>query len=266
MKLIDFDEKFSVFILDWLKAHEESYKNYDDMEDDIPHIYQHFVSSPMDYLDGQSPREFFSKFEDFDSIIKLVRAYTEHETSIPDLLIERLYEVASDFELERLIGDENQEIAMLAIDALRGRGSLAALDKYLELAFDENTDSALFDSVIESLDEIGEASYDRLMLNLPFANDRAKLGFISILSKQKGNETLFKEALSLFVKRRDFAQELSSYISRLDDERALPLLIERAGDSSTGYIDYIELRNAIESLGGEAPEREFDENQEYLED
>ena len=34
-------------------------------------------------------------------------------------------------------------------------------------------------------------------------------------------------------------------------------------DATGGYLDYIELRSAIERLGGEAPEREFDDDPEY---
>ena len=36
-------------------------------------------------------------------------------------------------------------------------------------------------------------------------------------------------------------------------------LIRRAASSDTPYLDYIELRSAIEKLGGDAPERDFDE-------
>ena len=44
----------------------------------------------------------------------------------------------------------------------------------------------------------------------------------------------------------------------MGDERALPALTALAASEETPYLDYIELRSAIEALGGEAPEREFD--------
>ena len=40
---------------------------------------------------------------------------------------------------------------------------------------------------------------------------------------------------------------------------ALETLIDLALDSEQPYLNYIELRSAIEMLGGDAPEREFDE-------
>ena len=52
---------------------------------------------------------------------------------------------------------------------------------------------------------------------------------------------------------------LAGYLGRLGDERALETLIDLALDEDRGYLDYIELRSAIEQLGGDAPERTFDE-------
>ena len=56
---------------------------------------------------------------------------------------------------------------------------------------------------------------------------------------------------------------LAAYLGRLGDERALPLLLERAREEGLRYLDYIELRSAIEALGGDAPERDFGEDPEY---
>lgn len=36
--------------------------------------------------------------------------------------------------------------------------------------------------------------------------------------------------------------------------------MQAAQDDRVRYLDYIELRNAIEELGGVAPEREFDDD------
>ena len=56
----------------------------------------------------------------------------------------------------------------------------------------------------------------------------------------------------------DRAAVLADCLGRLGDERALPVLMGLAASEETPYLDYIELRNAIERLGGEAPERNFD--------
>ena len=71
-------------------------------------------------------------------------------------------------------------------------------------------------------------------------------------------------AIDLFSRRRDLQAQLASVLGRLGDERALPALRRAALDEENGYLVYIELRNAIEQLGGEAPERSFsDDDPEY---
>ena len=71
--------------------------------------------------------------------------------------------------------------------------------------------------------------------------------------------TSAKEALELLEAHPERAAILSDYISRLGDDRALPLLQKLAASEDTDYLDYIELRSAIEKLGGDVPEREFNE-------
>ena len=47
-------------------------------------------------------------------------------------------------------------------------------------------------------------------------------------------------------------------VTYMGDERAIEPLQSFLSLSDLTYLDYIELRNAIEALGGECPEREFD--------
>ncbi len=55
----------------------------------------------------------------------------------------------------------------------------------------------------------------------------------------------------------------AGYLAKLGDDRALEALMEAARDPQISYLTYIEIRNAIEALGGVCPEREFEEDPEY---
>ena len=55
----------------------------------------------------------------------------------------------------------------------------------------------------------------------------------------------------------------AGYLSRIGDDRALPDLEAAAKEPDVSYLTFIELRNAIESLGGVCPEREYDDDPEY---
>ena len=52
-------------------------------------------------------------------------------------------------------------------------------------------------------------------------------------------------------------------LAKLGDERALPELISAAQEEKLPYLTFIEIRNAIEQLGGTCPERDYEEDPEY---
>ena len=65
------------------------------------------------------------------------------------------------------------------------------------------------------------------------------------------------------IERTDTVKDLDLYLSRIGDDRALPDLEAAAKEPDVSYLTFIELRNAIESLGGVCPEREYDDDPEY---
>ena len=97
-----------------------------------------------------------------------------------------------------------------------------------------------------------------MLQELPHANDAGKEALLDVLSNFPGNEQVFQLALRLFRENPTRRALFAGYLGKLGDERALDDLMKVAMDDTVGYLDFIELRNAIEELGGVAPEREFD--------
>ena len=57
----------------------------------------------------------------------------------------------------------------------------------------------------------------------------------------------------------------AGYLAAYGDERALPLLLRRIEDRSIGFVEFQELKYAIEALGGEYNEpRDFSGDKDYL--
>ena len=52
-------------------------------------------------------------------------------------------------------------------------------------------------------------------------------------------------------------------LAKLGDERALPVLTAAAQEEKIPYLTFIEIRNAIETLGGTCPERNYEDDPEY---
>lgn len=102
-----------------------------------------------------------------------------------------------------------------------------------------------------------------MLENLNKANEAGQEALLDVLANFPGHENVYQLAVRLFEKNPNRRALFASYLAKLGDPRALPVLIAAANEENCRYMDFIELRAAIEELGGEAPEREFYDDPEY---
>ena len=189
--------------------------------------------------------------------------YFKQRVPVPDMLLNRIAELGLSAQdaLMRLLNkaQATQEMKMAAVTLLREIGSDAPLEMYVawQAARQEGEDE-LADNALDSLDSMGERAVEAMRRALPEATEEGKEALLSLLANFPGDEAVFQEAMALFQARRDRAPLMADCLRKLGDERALPAMQALAASEETPYLDYIELRNAIEALGGDAPIREFD--------
>ena len=152
---------------------------------------------------------------------------------------------------------------MTAIGLLREMESTQPKMLYIDWQMNRPEKDDLCDNALDSLKSMGACVVQPLLEALPKANAAGQEAMLDVLADYPGNEQVFQLALRLFRENRSRRALFASYLGKLGDDRALPALIDAAGDEKTGYIDFIELRNAIEMLGGVAPDREFDDDPDY---
>ena len=269
MKCINFDDKFADFMARWTKEHASEYANYDAMEADLPRIYMMFLNTPARWLDGVTPGAYFTQFEDAKDLVDWMCEYCRKEIPVPDLLLEQITAVGKPCErrLLALLKDENgeatEEAKMTAIGLLREMESTLPKMLYIQWQLDRDVVDDLADNALDSLREMGKAIVQPILQELPRANAAGQEAFLDILVNYPGQQQVFDLAIRLFKQNPGRRALFASYLGKLGDDRALPVLIEAANEDKCSYMDFIELRSAIEELGGEAPKREFFDDAEY---
>lgn len=264
MRCINFDKEFQRYLADWMKAHAKEYKNYDAMEDAMPQVYEQFLDTPVNWLAGAKPGEYFLQYDNPRQLVNWMEDYLKQRIPVPDMLMNRISELgaASEEALMALLEKERapRETVMAAVTLLREIESEAPLARYVGWqAVRGEAEDELADNALESLASMGESAVAAMRAALPGATPAGQEALLTLLSKFPGDEQVFSTALALFKSRRDRVAVLADCLAKLGDERALPELQALAASEETPYLDYIELRSAIEALGGDAPEREFDE-------
>lgn len=263
MKCINFDRAFERYMAEWMKENSEKYKDdMDVIEDMMPDVYLEFLKKPADFLDGIAPQDYFEKFDNADMLVSWLCDYIAQGVPVPDLLLERVTALGDPAERSLLAlvarDDLPEETQMTAISLLREMESKAPMQRYVDYIASLEEPSDKGDLCAEALMSMGESVVEPILAALSGAGQTGRDIFADVLSNYPGDERIYELMIERFVTRDERRALFASYLAKLGDERAIPMLKEAAQSPDINYLDYVEVVNAIEALGGERPpEREF---------
>jgi hypothetical protein len=267
MPTINFDEHFAEFMSDWMKIHQDQYANFDEMEEDMPRIYMAFLNTRAKWLGNVTPGAYFTQFEDPKVLVDWLAQYCDEGVPVPDLLCEQITAVGRPCE-KRLLellkdGEAPEEARMTAVTLLREMESTLPKMLYINWQLDREEKDDMKDKALESLTAMGDTVVQPILQNLNQACPAGQEALMEVLSNFPGDDRIFKLAIRLFEERKERRALFAGYLAKLGDDRALPALISAAEEPGLPYLTFIEVRNAIEALGGVCPEREYDDDPEY---
>jgi hypothetical protein len=144
-------------------------------------------------------------------------------------------------------------------------GSSTPMDLCIEII--ENTDgqNELTDISCELLSGLGDVVVEPLLSRMENASHSTEEAFLDVLCNFPGDERIYTYTVNAFLRRYDRRALYASFLSKLGDARAIEPLRRVILMSDLNYLDYIEIANAIEALGGEVEEedRKFDGDPYY---
>ena len=263
MKCINFDRAFERYMAEWIKENSEKYKDdMDVIEDMMPDVYLEFLKKPADFLDGVAPQDYFEQFDNADMLVNWLCDYIAQGVPVPDLLLERVTALGNPAEKSLLAlvarDDLPEETQMTAISLLREMESKAPMQRYIDYIASLEEPSDKGDLCAEALMSMGESVVEPILATLSGAGQTGRDIFADVLSNYPGDERIYELMIERLVTRDERRALFASYLAKLGDERAIPMLKEAAQSPDINYLDYVEVVNAIEALGGERPpEREF---------
>ncbi len=263
MKCINFDRAFERYMAEWIKENSEKYKDdMDVIEDMMPDVYLEFLKKPADFLDGVAPQDYFEQFDNADMLVNWLCDYIAQGVPVPDLLLERVTALGNPAEKSLLAlvarDDLPEETQMTAISLLREMESKAPMQRYIDYIASLEEPSDKGDLCAEALMSMGESVVEPILATLSGTGQTGRDIFADVLSNYPGDERIYELMIERFVTRDERRGLFASYLAKLGDERAIPMLKEAAQSPDINYLDYVEVVNAIEALGGERPpEREF---------
>lgn len=259
MKIIDFDAHFTDVLNDWIEKNQARFKKPDDMEDEVPDVYLRWLNTPADWLDGVAPGAYFDRFSDSAELCEGLKEYIAQEVPVPDPLLDRLAELADDKVLLELAKDKTApcEARMAAIEILRQIESTLPMVDFIRWQVERDDEDDILDNALESLRQMGEGVRKAAKIAFTAADYEGKEALLDVLADYPGDEEVFQFALEQFKTQKDKRALFAGYLAKLDDDRALEHLLDVAESDDVSYMDFIEIRSAIERLGSEAPVKDW---------
>lgn len=257
MKLYDFDGMFDEKLAGYIKKNSDKHSE-SEWEDLIPALYEKFGDTKIKSL-GMSPNEYYASMSDAD-LIKCLRAHLKQGIPVSEYLCNAIESRNADELLIPLLSGTDDEVryAMSLLGA-----SKAALEEYMRLlaqSEDEDLLNTCADNVKPYADEVKEQALEL------YGKGVHREYMLEILSRCViKDDRIFDILLKEFRSDDENLPIHACYLAAYGDERALEYLLQKIDEDGISYIEYQELKYAIESLGGSYDKsRDFSEDPAYL--
>lgn len=261
---VDFDKLFENYADKYYNDHEGEYENPDDFARDLDKVYHMWATSPQDTLGGISPAEFFQRIPTHE-LIDILKGACAGDDNPSSLLFDRIAdepELLDDLcELANSSADEKLLTVTLSLISELGGGDARF---YLDMLERTDVDECVKEMCVEALCGKAETIKDELLARADATDD---VGMLELLAEPltycaPGDDRILTLLITLLHLDPNTAY-IAGLIGRYGDERAASELYPLLDDCD--YAVYIELRNAIEELGGTVDDnyRDFSDDPSY---
>ena len=196
----------------------------------------------------------------------MLGAYLDEDINVPDILVDKIVEDKSnENELyEMFVQDRSDSERIMLMNILSDMGSLLPVRDNINILCDSESEE-LAEAAAESLKYAGTEAQEILLNIYEEELDlqvREKLIYVLVYSEPKV-EGLAQKLIELMTVSEEKAI-IAGMMAFYGDDSCLKILKACENLEGINYIDYVEICDAIESLGGETTrEREFNGDDYY---
>ncbi|MDO4356277.1 MAG: hypothetical protein Q4E13_07200 [Clostridia bacterium] len=267
MKLWDFSKRFSRVAEAWMKQNAGKYR-IEEMEERLPDLYMRWLNTPASWLDGEAPATYFDRFDDAAALVRMVNEYCRANIAVPDPLFDRIVALGADavgpLTAALLDAGAQEKSRELAGSMLVEIGEALPLAECVALIADAGAPESVREQAVAILRSAGRAAEPLLLSAMEGAEEAARCAYLDVLLDCSDDPRLFDWALYGLHNQPERRVVYASFLLRLGDARAIEPMQQMLRMTDLRYVDFMEIANAVESLGGEVTvHREFAGDADY---
>ena len=258
MKLIDFDGLFDEKLTQFMEENKNKYTEKQ-WEDVIPKLYKKFGDTYVAKVKC-TPKEYYAKMSDTE-LVQTLAEHLKENVPVPEFLCDELGNRDAATTLTPLLFYEDTAAVSYAINLIGD--DTRVFDAYFTILEENLADQDVQNDVIDIFKLHADEVKERVLSI--YKKGIATEAMLEILSRVKArDEEIYSILLSAFLSGENTPVR-AGYLAAYGDERALPYLMERIEERTIGFVEFQELKYAIEALGGEYDEpRDFTDDKDYL--
>lgn len=259
--IIDIQGLFEKYLKEMVKQNPDKLANAEQLEQNIGKLTEHFNNAKIKALGGLSPIEYVNKLCLEHELFDYVDDCLESGYEISDIVCDRLACEEGVIEyLKPLLVSNIKDAPMFAAEMMKTIASNDSEKVFLEVLTNDNYSQAVKDVAFEFLCDERPSVVDVILEQLPQLTEDKQGILVEVLAYYKGNKAIFYWLVTMFYRAGDVAL-YAKLLGEYGDESAIDILKSFAKENDIDFVEYVEIRNAVESLGGE-----FDIEKDFSQD
>ncbi len=264
MKYFDLEDLFMKSVREKVLSDKEKYADVKVIEKELMSMYLDWVNRSNEELDGFTPIEYVKIVDKSGNLFDYIEYMLNTEREVSDIVTDALVKRADAIELvKKLIKSNDRNTLKYAFTIMFELDNSEVTDLCIDVIRSKDENEEKIAACYEMLAENNEEAVEKILAIMYEVDEDTQFIFADILSNYNDNENIFMWLVTMLYRGNDLCQ-VAEMLGRFGDNKAVNMINSFVLDKDLNYMEFIELRNAVERLGGEFEyEKDFTEDEYY---
>lgn len=264
MQYFDLEELFMKSVREKVLSDKEKYSNVKVIEKELMGMYLDWVQHSNEELDGFTPIEYVKIVDKSGNLFDYIEYMLNTEREVSDIVTDALVKRDDAIELvKKLLQSNDRNTLKYAFTVMFELDNSLVTDLCIDLIRSKDDNQEKIGACYEMLAEDNDEAVEKILSIMYEVDEDTQFIFADILSNYKNNENIFMWLVTMLYRGKDLC-EVAQMLGRYGDNKAVNMINSFVLDKDLNYMEFIELRNAVERLGGEFEyEKDFSEDEYY---
>lgn len=264
MKFENLDKLFELYVQEAVRKNKEKYSSHEALEDDLGMHFNRFENVRIKTLDGKTPKEYAAELREDGEIFDYVSKCLENNIEVTDTICNEVVraEGATEY-LNGLLYENNKDAKLLAALLLKEIDDEEVEDIFISVLTNDEMPDEVKTVAFEYLSDGDDCVPEKILEIINSVPEKNQGILVEVLSNFKGRKDVFYWLVTMLQRAED-VPTYAGLLGRYGDAAAIDILKSFASEVDINYVEFVEIRNAVEELGGEmTEEKDFSDDPYY---